>query len=360
MSLRIANVVGARPQFIKAAPISRVISEAGYTEILIHTGQHYDDDMSKVFFDDLQIPKPDYNLGVGSGTHAWQTAQMLMSIESVFISDIPDWVLVYGDTNSTLAAALAASKLHIPLAHIEAGLRSHNSEMPEEINRVLTDHCCDLLFCPTHDAVKNLEKEGITAGVHLVGDVMYDAALEFGRIANQKSEILRELDLTKDGYLLATIHRSYNTDDPQRLISILSAFGMIDEPIIFPMHPRTRESIDRFGLSSLTKPEKGNLRVINPVGYLDMLMLEQNARVILTDSGGVQKEAYFFSVPCVTLRTETEWIETVASGWNVVVGTDTDRIIDAVSNVKTKGSPEAIFGDGKASEKIVELLDKTK
>ncbi len=246
--MKVVSIVGARPQFIKAVPVGKALRAAGHTEILVHTGQHYDDDMSAVFFRDLEIPEPDYNLGVGSGRHGWQTGQMLIRIEEVLLREKPDWVLVYGDTNSTLAGALAACKLRIPLAHVEAGLRSFNREMPEEHNRVLTDHCSDLLFCPTQTAVDNLAREGITKGVHLVGDTMYDAVLQFAEIARQRSTILQDLGLKPKEYLLATVHRPSNTDHPDNLRNILAAFAEIEEPIIFPVHPRTRQKMAEFGL----------------------------------------------------------------------------------------------------------------
>lgn len=359
MPYKIANVVGARPQFIKAAPVSLALRKAGHQEILIHTGQHYDHEMSGVFFDELGINEPDINLGVGSGRHGWQIAQILERAEELFVSEEPDWILVYGDTNSTIGAALAANKLGFHLAHIEAGLRSYNREMPEEINRVLTDHCSDLLFCPTQQAVLNLEAEGITEHVHLVGDVMYDAALMFGKIAAQKSNILLTLNVEPGGYLLATIHRPGNVDDRKSLEKILQSLVLIDEPIILPLHPRTRESIIRFDLENYFVEQESKVQVIQPLGYLDMLKLEQNARLILTDSGGVQKEAYYFKVPCITLRDETEWTETVESGWNIITGADQDEIIRAVRTINPQDATEQLYGDGKASYKIVEALEAT-
>ena len=348
--------MGARPQFIKAAPVSKALRKAGHHEILIHTGQHYDYGMSQVFFEELGISEPNTNLGVGSGPHGWQTGQMLMRIEEALVKEKPDWVLVYGDTNSTLAGALAAVKLHIPLAHVEAGLRSFNREMPEEYNRVLTDHCSDLLFCPTETAVGNLTKEGITNGVNLAGDTMYDAVLQFTEIAQKHSTILEDLGLSTRGYLLATLHRPYNTDVPENLKSILAAFLEIREPIVFSVHPRTRQKIDEFGLDN-PQSKIRNLQFIDPVGYLDMLMLEQNARLILTDSGGMQKEAYFFGVPCITLRPETEWVETVEAGWNVVVGSDRSLIVQKTRTLQPPfQSKRAMFGDGNASELIVQTL----
>ena len=352
MLMKILTVVGARPQFIKAAPVSRALQAAGLHEYLVHTGQHYDANMSQIFFDELGVPRPDLNLGVGSGTHGRQTGEMLMRLEEVMMAERPDWVLVYGDTNSTIAAALAAVKLHIPIAHVEAGLRSFNRRMPEEHNRVLTDHCADLLLCPTATAVENLAKEGVREGVHLTGDVMYDAVLLFSQQARAQSGILQQLDLTRGGYLLATMHRPRNTDNPQRLRVLVEAFMSMDERVIFPIHPRTRQKLAQLDLSPNYLAKQG-VQLLDPVGYLDMLMLEQNARLILTDSGGIQKEAYFFAVPCITLREETEWVETVDAGWNVLVGADVDRLLHHVHAFAPDGSPPAIFGDGRAAEKIV-------
>jgi UDP-GlcNAc3NAcA epimerase len=350
--MRIVTVVGARPQFIKSAPVSKSIANAGYDELVVHTGQHYDYGMSKVFFEEMGIKEPIINLNVGSGTHAQQISQMLVGIEGFLLSNTPHIVLVYGDTNSTLAGALVAAKLQIKLAHVEAGLRSYNRQMPEEHNRVLTDHCSDLLFCPTQSAVDNLKSEGIQTGVHRVGDTMYDAVLQFGPLALRKSVILNSLDLKPKGYLLSTIHRAYNTDNPTALSLILSAFRQIDETIVFPVHPRTLHALNSL---NLIIPE--NVRLVDPMGYLDMLVLEQNARKIMTDSGGVQKEAYLFQVPCVTLRPETEWVETTDSGWNTITGTDPASIIAAINCPIPQGLPHPeYFGDGHASEKIVSLL----
>jgi UDP-GlcNAc3NAcA epimerase len=355
--MKVISILGARPQFIKAFPVSRKLRESGHQEILIHTGQHYDYRMSQIFFDELGMPKPDLNLGVGSGSHGKQTGQMLVGIEKALLKHKPDYVLVYGDTNSTLAGALAASKLHIPSGHVEAGLRSFNRVMPEEINRVLADHCSDLLFCPTQTAAENLKKEGITQGVHLVGDTMLDALLHFVQTVRRDSRILENLGIKPKKYLLATVHRPYNTDDRQNLENILSAFSKIDETIIFPVHPRTRKKIKELNKTFPKKGLLGHLRMIEPVGYLDMLILEQNARLILTDSGGVQKEAYFFGVPCLTLRPETEWIETVEAGWNVVVGSDRSLIVNTAKSFKPPAKRKGKFGDGRASEKILFILE---
>ena len=358
--MKILTIVGARPQFIKAAPVSQAIRNAGHTEFLVHTGQHYDYGMSQVFFDELRIPQPDANLAIGSGAHGQQTGQMLMRLEQVIQEERPDCVLVYGDTNSTLAGALAAVKLQVPVAHVEAGLRSFNRSMPEEHNRVLVDHCADLLFCPTQTAVNLLTTEGITHGVHLVGDTMYDAVLQFVELARQQSTILATLDLDPKHYLLATVHRPYNTDEPENLQGILQAFLSLDEPVIFPVHPRTLKKISELGLGipSFTDARQvNNLHLIEPIGYLDMLMLEQNARLILTDSGGIQKEAFFFAVPCITLRPETEWVETVETGWNVLVDADPAKIVTAVASQRwPSGTPPTVFGDGQASTRIVEQL----
>lgn len=354
--MKVAAIVGARPQFIKAAPVSQALREVGHQEVLVHTGQHYDYEMSRVFFEEMGIAEPDVNLGVESGTHGWQTGTMLVGIEKVLLAHEPDGVLVYGDTNSTLAGALAACKLRIPLAHVEAGLRSFNREMPEEHNRVLTDHCSDLLFCPTQTAVDHLADEGIDAGVHLVGDTMYDAVLQFGDVAQRRSTILEAMGLRPKAYLLATVHRPHNTDACENLEAILTALGATDELVVFPVHPRTRQKLREFGLAVGPGRTANSVRLIDPVGYLDMLVLEQNARMILTDSGGMQKEAYFFGVPCVTLRSETEWVETVAAGWNVLVGADGRRIVEAVRGWRPTGQPEAVFGDGRAAERIVDVL----
>jgi UDP-GlcNAc3NAcA epimerase len=351
--VKVVSVVGARPQFIKAAPVSRAFAAAGIDEVLVHTGQHYDRQMSAVFFEELELCPPAVNLGVGSGPHGRQTAEMLARLEPVLVQQAPKWVLVYGDTNSTLAGALAACKLQVPLAHIEAGLRSFNRAMPEEHNRVLTDHCADLLFCPTETAVTNLAREGLTDGVHLVGDTMYDALQAFRTRARDRSAVLQRLDLSPGGYLLATVHRPANTDDLVVLRRIMQALDATGEPVVFPVHPRTRRQLA--GLTPPVSPRNG-LRFIDPVGYLDMLTLEENARLVLTDSGGVQKEAYFLGVPCLTLRAETEWVETVQSGWNRVIGTDPTTIVAQVRSMAPPGAPGRTFGDGESGRRIVSTL----
>jgi len=379
--MKIVTVIGARPQFIKAAVVTRAIQavniEGGHLpgkenieEITVHTGQHYDYTMDRIFFQELGLRDPGYHLGIGSASHGEQTGRMLQGVEEVLLREGPDVVVVYGDTNTTLAGALAACKLHVPVAHVEAGLRSYNRGMPEEINRVIVDHVSSFLFCPTENAVKNLRREGITDGdvavIH-VGDVMYDSAIHNVEIAKEKSGILRELGLlAKDrppspmDYALVTLHRAENTDDPQRLRNIFKALdeagqGMV---VIFPLHPRTKKTKEAFGIK-----EKGkSLRLIGPVSYFDMLLLEKNANVILTDSGGVQKEAFWFGVPCITLREETEWVETVEGGWNRLVGADTHKIIEAVHEAlgpqqsPSTGKKEGIYGDGRAGERVVAVL----
>jgi len=352
--MRICTVVGARPQFIKAAPVSRAIAAQGLRETLVHTGQHYDFGMSDIFFEELRIRQPDYDLGVGSGSHGAQTGQILIQVEEVLIAEKPDWVLVYGDTNSTLAGALAAVKLHIPVAHVEAGERSYNRAMPEEHNRVLTDHAADLLFCATQTTVQNLAAEGLYQGVHLVGDVMYDATLHYAPIAAEKVDPLNRLGLSPQAYYLATIHRPYNTDVQQNLTNILNAFAQAPYPVIFPIHPRTRKSIHLYGLDVAS-----NVRVVDPMGYLDMLMLVKHARAILTDSGGVQKEAYFNAVPCVTIRPETELVETVRSGWNTLAQPTPQSILAALSRPRPGGTPPSLFGDGNAAQRIAEIIARS-
>ena len=362
--MKCLTVIGARPQFIKAATVSRAFkSTPDIQEILVHTGQHYDENMSGVFFEELTIPKPDYNLNIGSGSHGAQTGRMLEAIEKVLLSEKPDWVLVYGDTNSTLAGAIAATKLHIPIVHIEAGLRSFNRKMPEEINRVLTDHSSDLLFPPTEVAVKNLQQEGITEDkIHLVGDVMYDAALFYSQKAESKSKILNRLTLQPNNYILVTVHRAENTDNAEKLEAIFEALTLINQEIkiILPLHPRTRNALVRQGMLERILRD---INLIEPVGYLDMVMLEKNARLIVTDSGGIQKEAFFHNVPCVTLRQETEWVELVQLGVNTLITSFTSSEISnqiqkmLAINKMVKDTP-LIYGDGQAAKKITKVLTK--
>jgi UDP-N-acetylglucosamine 2-epimerase len=362
--MKILTVIGARPQFVKAAMVSRAISafrngagaNPGLHEIIVHTGQHYDYNMSRLFFEELSIPAPDYHLEVGSGHHGVMTGAILSRVEEVMLKERPEVVLVYGDTNSTLAGALAASKLHIPVAHVEAGLRSFNRRMPEEINRVLTDHVSDILYAPTDAAVENLRNEGICRGVEKVGDVMLDAYLANKSLAAAKSRVLEELNLTAKEYALATVHRQENTDDSQRLSSIFQAFSHIAKtsfPVILPVHPRTRKMLAQFDIAADT-----DIKLIDPVGYLDMINLEVNSRLIFTDSGGVQKEAYFAEVPCVTLRNETEWVETVEAGVNLLAGRQCDSIIKCYEkalqvNVNLKTD---LYGTGETAKAIVESL----
>jgi UDP-N-acetylglucosamine 2-epimerase len=346
---RILTVVGARPQFVKAAPVSRALRER-HREFLLHTGQHYDDGMAGRFFRELGLPEPDRNLGVGSGTHAEQTARMLVGVEQAIAEWRPDLVLVYGDTNSTVAGALAAAKMGCPIAHVEAGLRSFERTMPEEINRVVADHLAAVLFCPGEQAARNLALEGITAGVHVVGDVMVDQ-LEAVRDRIARSTILDELGLEERGYILATVHRAATVDDPARLASVVGALGRLERPVVFPVHPRTRAALETRGQQT-----NGAVRTVAPVGYLDMLRLQQSARLVVTDSGGVQKEAYWLGVPCVTLRDRTEWTETVDAGWNVLAGTDPDRIVDAARTLTPPTERPPLYGTSGVSRRIVERL----
>ena len=354
--MKILTVVGARPQFIKAAAVSRELRKS-HREVLVHTGQHYDFLMSEVFFRELDVPAPDYNLDVGSASHGIQTAQMMIRLEEVVIKEKPDRILVYGDTNSTLAGALVGSKLQIRVAHVEAGLRSFNKTMPEEVNRILTDHVCDLLFTPTDTASRNLAREGITKGVFQVGDVMYDALLHNIEIAERKSFILDRLNLRPRGYVLATMHRAANTDAKARLEAIMNAIARVGITVILLLHPRTRDRLREFGFEGMMHGAS-NVRIMEPVGYLDMLVLEKNARVILTDSGGVQKEAYMFKVACITVREETELVETVEAGWNTLVGESLDRIPELIQ--KTQTEPQShpdFYGDGTAAKRIAQTLE---
>jgi UDP-GlcNAc3NAcA epimerase len=354
--LKVASIVGARPQFIKAAALTRVLgSDAPFEHLLVHTGQHYDEAMSEVFFQELEIPRPDYSLEVGSGTHGAQTGKMLNAIEDILLQVIPDIALVFGDTNSTLAGALAAAKLHIPVAHVEAGLRSFNRRMPEEINRVLTDHASDLLFAPTAASVENLTNEGIVADrIFAVGDVMYDVALYYGEKAEMRSRILEHLHLKPKQYVLATIHRAENTDDDQRLRTIFEGLDLVarEVNVVVPLHPRTFHAAKRRGITF------EHAQVIEPVGYLDMVMLEKQSRLIATDSGGVQKEAFFYGVPCVTLRSETEWVELLELGWNRIVSpTAAHKVAEGILESLGKfGASASPYGDGNAARKIIDVI----
>jgi UDP-N-acetylglucosamine 2-epimerase len=349
--VKVVTVIGARPQFIKAAAVSRELRKM-HQEILVHTGQHYDYEMSGIFFDGLELPAPDVNLEVGSGSHGSQTGAMLARIEQVLVRERPDCLLVYGDTNSTLAGALAASKLFIPVAHVEAGLRSFNRRMPEEINRVVADHLSSVLLCPSHTAVSNLAAEGVSANVHLVGDVMLDV-LNWARdrVAATGSDILDRLGVKNGSYVLATIHRSENTDDLARLSTILAALNALDEPVVFPVHPRTRKV-----MAGANAQLGSHVRVIDPIGYVDMVALTAGARLIVTDSGGLQKEAYWLRVPCLTLRDETEWVETVDAGWNTLVGSDRTRIVDAARTFLPSTPHPSLYGDGAAAGRCVAVL----
>lgn len=356
--MKIITIVGARPQFIKAAAVSRSINDnykGQLHENIVHTGQHYDDNMSKVFFDELDIPRPFYNLEISGGNHGAMTGRMIESIENVLLKEKPDWVLIYGDTNSTLAGALAAVKLHIPVAHVEAGLRSFNMRMPEEVNRILADRVSKLLFCPTDTAVMNLANEGITCGVSNVGDVMFDVALYYRDRARMESNALKKFKLQPGAYALATCHRAENTDDPARLEGIVSALEEISNtlPVILPLHPRTRHLLTTSKLDRCL----GKITVVDPLPFLDMVALEQAAKVILTDSGGVQKEACFFGVPCITLRDETEWVETIEMGWNRLVGADKEKILSAYGHITVPETRQsAAYGDGNAANQILNIL----
>lgn len=352
--MKVVSIVGARPQFIKCAPVSRVIRQT-HKEILLHTGQHYDRQMSDIFFTELEIPKPDYNLGIGSGDHGYQTGKMILEIEKILINEKPDCVIVYGDTNSTLAGALAASKMNIKIAHVEAGLRSFDKSMPEEINRKLTDDISDILFCPTKTAVENLEHEGIVKGVYLVGDVMLDA-LNFNKnIAQKRSHILERLELEEDNYLVVTVHRPSNTENKENMFNIIHALRELKIKTIFPIHPRTKKSLNRYGLLNKI-PD--NVKIIPPLGYLDMLNLLERSKKILTDSGGIQKEAYMLGVQCITLRDNTEWVETLNDGWNLLVGANKEKILQAVNESKSQRNKPQIFGNGNSSIMICKYLQE--
>jgi len=350
-SMKIVTVLGARPQFIKAAALSRELRKR-HQEILVHTGQHYDYGMSGVFFDSLEIPAPDVNLGVGSGAHGAQTAAMLSGIEEVLLREKPDWLLIYGDTNSTLAGAVAASKLNVPVAHVEAGLRSFNRRMPEEVNRVVADHLSSLLLCPSQTAVNHLASEGIRDHVHLVGDVMLDV-LNWARERAEPhaAQTLEKLGVKRGAYLLATIHRGENTDSAERLGAIVKALNALEETVLFPVHPRTRKAIAAAG-----EQLAPHVHAVEPLGYFEMVTASAGARLILTDSGGLQKEAYWLGVPCVTMRDETEWVETVHAGWNTLTGADYDQIIQSVRHFAPPSARAALYGDGRCAARCATLL----
>tara|TARA_B100001964_G_C14250638_1_gene609756 strand:+ start:817 stop:1875 length:1059 start_codon:yes stop_codon:yes gene_type:complete len=349
--MKIISVVGARPQFIKLAILSKELRE-NHNEIIIHTGQHYDDNMSRYFFEEMQIAKPDYNLNIGSGSHGKQTAEMLIGLEDIFLHQQPDVVITFGDTNTTLATGLAATKLNIPVAHVEAGLRSHNREMPEEINRILTDHISDYLFAPTLNAMENIKSENLYGKPFLVGDVMYDSLLYYGKIAEQKSRILKNLKLKQKEYILLTLHRPYNVDNIQKLQNIFSALKQTKRFIVLPVHPRTCKMIES---TNTIIPE--NISIIEPLGYLDFIFLQKHSEKIITDSGGIQKEAYLNGIPCITIRPETEWIETVKAGWNVLVGDKKDQLIENCLHFKPSHNRPRYFGDGDSSKKIISILE---
>jgi UDP-N-acetylglucosamine 2-epimerase len=362
--VKVVSIVGARPQFIKCAAVSRVLRRA-HRELLIHTGQHHDYGMSRLFFEQLAIPEPDLNLGISGGTHGEMTGRMLEAIERVLVKEKPDWVLVYGDTNSTLAGALAAVKLHQRVAHVEAGLRSFNRRMPEEINRILTDHASTLLLCPTDNARALLAKEGMTGGVHVVGDVMYDSVLTFAdraRAAIDRDGLFRAMSFAPEGgrYALATLHRPENTDHDARLSSILDGLSSIGVPVLLPLHPRTKKVLAE--RPDLARHAGASIHIVDPLGYLELLRVAEDASVVLTDSGGLQKEAFFLGVRCVTLRDETEWIELIEAGVNVLAGAETRAIVDHASRALAMGRVGGVtthaFGDGHAAEKIVALLER--
>ena len=350
--MKIISIVGARPEFIQSMSISEALRQ-NHQEILVHTGQHYDYQMSQTFFDELNISAPDYNLEVGSGSHARQTADIMTKLEEVLINEAPDLVIVRGDTNSTIAAALTASKLRIQIAHIEAGERSFERSMPEEINRIVTDRLANFHFCVSKKAVRNLAFEGITDTVHLVGDVMLDAMDKIRPIAREKSNALKRFDAQPGGYSLVTIHRAANTDSPERLHNIANALNDVQERIIFPVHPRTRNA-----LINLDVKFSSNVMLTEPLGYFDMIVLEENARLIATDSGGVQREAYFLGRPCLTLRDETEWEETVETGWNKLVGANHDLILNSWFHFQAPQERPPIFGNGTAGQQIASILEQ--
>jgi UDP-GlcNAc3NAcA epimerase len=348
--MRVLSVVGNRPQFIKSAPLSLALRNAGIAELVLHTGQHYDPELSAVFFEELGLGEPAYRLAAGSGTHAEQTARMLPGIERAVLDAAPDAVVVFGDTNSTLAGALAAAKTQVPVGHVEAGLRSFDRSMPEEVNRVVVDAVSTLLLCPTDLAVANLRREGVTEGVHQVGDVMYDANLRLAPLARERSRALAEAGVEPGRYVLVTLHRETNVR-PEPLRAVAAALNRLDEPVVFPAHPRTRAT-----LAAEPIELAAHVRLLPPLGYLDFAALASQARVVATDSGGVQKEAYWYGVPCVTLRDTTEWVETVETGWNRLIGTDAERMLAAIRDAHPADERPHLYGDGRAAERIADLL----
>lgn len=350
--MKIISVVGARPQFIKLGPLSKKIRK-NHCEIIVHTGQHYSDNMSDSFFRELEIPNPDYNLEIGSDSHAKQTGRMLIGLEELYEKEKPDLVITFGDTNSTIAGALSASKLNIPVAHVEAGLRSFNKEMPEEINRILTDHCSELLFAPTKTAMKNLKKEGLINKSYLTGDIMVDVLKDNIEKIKFNSKLLKKLGLIPKKYCLLTLHRPYNVDNPNFIKRIFKTLSNIEMDIVFPVHPRTKKMMQKFHIKI-----SNNIKLIDPANYLDFICLENNASKIITDSGGVQKEAYILKVPCITTRPETEWIETVDSGWNILVGFNMKKLINAVNSFVPNGEYKQLFGNGNCAEKIVNIINR--
>lgn len=360
MKRKLLTVVGARPQFIKAGVVSRILRERysdQFLEVMVHTGQHYDENMSRIFFEQLDLPQPKIDLEVGSGSHGAQTGKMLPLIEEQIVFERPDLLIVYGDTNSTLAAALAAAKLHVPVAHVEAGLRSWNRKMPEEINRVVVDHVSDLLLCPSDVAVQNLKREGVTQGVFITGDVMHDSALYCAERAEQNAghfnQRLNDFGVQPGDYALATVHRAENTDEPEKLRQIVSAFDQLTEKVIFPAHPRTRAVIQKEEISL-----GENIVLSDPFSYLDMILFLKNAKMVFTDSGGVQKEAMFFETPCVTLRQETEWTETVDAGWNLLAGSDTASILKSAEKHlgMIRKNKDSIYGSGRSAENVIDSI----
>jgi len=351
--MRIVTVIGNRPQFVKAAAVSRLLRER-HEELLVHTGQHYDDELSRIFFEELGVPPPDRELGAGSGSPSQQTARILAALEPVLGELRPELALVYGDTNSTLAGALAAAQAHIPVGHVEAGMRSFDRAMPEELNRVICDHACDLLLCSTQAAMANLEREGLGERAHLVGDVMADVSLAFRDVAAERSRIVAERGLEPGGYLVATAHRAGNVDDPEQLLRLVELLEALPGPVVVPLHPRTRARLETAGLLERLRVAQA-VQLTRPVGYLDFLELVRNARAVLTDSGGVQKEAYLLGVPCVTLRDTTEWVETVESGWNRLVGLDREAALAALERDPPAERPE-LYGGGRAAERVIDVV----